>query len=494
MIFIILFEVLFFIIIFFRILLWLSILQKKEYRKDRLIQYLKTTEGKKDLYRTFYFQNFRLVIKRPQITLRAIGMFMLILMLLGKLRFFFFTSTLVFAQAHMQLPALVCAYLFTFLLLYTIIPLLALLVSALFSLPIYILKYYFLLKAQKKVSASRPKIIGITGSYGKSSTRHLLAQLLRQKYHVSTPDRSINTSLGTAQWLLRHYQGEEIVILEYGAYAKGEIKLLASYFKPQIAVITGLTKQHLGLFGNYTALIKAKTELLEGLAKDGAIYYNADNQDVALMIQSFLKNSKVHAYAYSAGDLSFDSDIPLIKGTYKGIEFQTTLFGSHYRENIAGAVRISADLGVGEKSIVEALNSFSPQNGYITSYRHSTGAQIIDDSKTANPQGVKAALNILGEIKGRKKIIVFGGIVDLGSESDTIHHELASYAKNIIDCCCYVGDIGKTQWQEVLGEKCITDQSVIMDTITNLAHRQVVLLEGFIPMIYLKKCLKDEKK
>lgn len=493
MIIIIFLEILFFIVIFFRVLLWLSILQKKEYRRDRLLQYLKMTEGKKDLYRFFHLQNLKPIIKRPQITVRVVGMFLFIFVLVGLLRYFLLNSIIAYMVVHIKLFAIVSAYCATFIFIYSCIPLVSLLVSALFSLPVSMLTHVFLSQAQKKILASKPKIIGITGSYGKSSTRHLVAQLLRQKYHVSTPDRSINTSLGIAKWLLRHYQGEEIVILEYGAYAKGEIRLLATYFKPKIAVITGLTKQHLGLFGNYKNLIKAKTELLEGLDQNGTIYYNADNLDVKKMVRAFLKNSHARAFAYSAKDIAFDTGASLIKGVYQGIAFQTKLLGSHYRENIAGAARLASDLDVGSQAIVKGLNSFSPRSGFITLFTHQSGARIIDDSKTANPLGVKAALNILKEIKNCKKIMIFGGIVDLGSESDTIHQELASYAKNIIDCCCYVGDVGKTQWCDVFGEMCITDHNQIMKTLDTLNHQQVVLLEGFIPMIYMKKCSKDEK-
>lgn len=487
-----------FIAFFIRFLRWLAILQQKEYRLDRLMLFLKTQEGKSELIRIIPKKSdfTKKGLKRPKFTLRIVLTFIIFLLFLVSffsillvfllVPFLFFSNEAeFFLRSGIGIEKLLWLFFvvsLTSVFFLLIIPIIVVLISFLLSFFVQIFKILYLYTSSKKVLRLQPMIIGLTGSYGKSTTRHLLADILRQQYSVATPDASINTSLGIARWILKNYKDEKLLLLEYGAYAKGEIAKLAHYFQPEIAIITGLAPQHVGLFGNYEKLIEAKTELLDALPGHGEIFFSEDSRDVIEMINQFLNFTKRPATSYSKKILrKLPAENTSLAFKYNELEIRTALFGDHYLENIAGAITVAKHLGVQDLQIKKALENFAPRSGFILQRKNSEGTVIIDDSKTANPKGVKVALDILSSFKKKRKIMVFGGIVDLGEVSDEIHQELAELAEKNIDECWYVGEVGKDIWSEVLGKKCLVDREHIKKKVKEVTQDDVVLLEGFIP-------------
>jgi UDP-N-acetylmuramoyl-tripeptide--D-alanyl-D-alanine ligase len=342
------------------------------------------------------------------------------------------------------------------------------------------------------LSFHKPTILGITGSYGKTTTRHLVAHVLGQQFSIFTPPRSHNTPLSTAWPLLKNYQGEELVFLEYAAYKKGEIKRLAKWFPPQVSLITGVTKQHLALFGSLEKIIEAKGELVKATRLDGQVFYNgSDPQAIKVCDQDSSKPKTAYSDPESGNQLTNASldEKGRLQFTWQGKSLRTHLVGLHNLQTVQAAIAVAEYFKVPIAKIRTALTSFLPTNNYVQVYPHPRQQYlIINDGDTSNPKGFLAALEILKHFKktGKNTILLTSGILDLGDESDEIHLNLAKEAKALCDLVLYTGVDGRHVFKEVFGANMTSKTTTIKTVISKLNDNDVLLVEGNVPK-WLKK-------
>ena len=253
-----------FVITLPRVYFWCAYLQQKEYRLDRLRVFLLSAEGKEAI-KKFYPWDYALTrtsLKRPHQTMKMIlieGLFSLL-----------FLSALFFTNAYFGFLYAVG----TFLILYTCAPVLVLLSAAPFAAVTFVITRSLLRLSSIKVRRYNTTIIGITGSYGKTTTKALLAAVLQREGSLYTLPASHNTPLSIALHILKDYHGEKTLLIEYAAYKSGEISLLTNHFPPHIAVITGFAPQHIGLFGSQQAIAEEKGALVRGLVPGGTALIN----------------------------------------------------------------------------------------------------------------------------------------------------------------------------------------------------------------------------
>ncbi len=347
-------------------------------------------------------------------------------------------------------------------------------------------------QAKKIITRYKPLIIGITGSYGKTSTRHILAHLLGDKTQVWTPANSHNTRLSIATDIIADYQGQPIVILEYGAYTESEIASITKYFPPQLAIITGLTFQHEGLFGSLDKIVLAKSELIVALPAKSVVYWNANCPEAEKIVKAGLSahrqehdQSRLDIRQVDA-DLVGISDVTIANWGQLQFKFANQpiilpLVGKHYAENIALAVAVARDQGVSTSRIIARLQSFQPNRYFATVWQSQTGVVVVDDGGSCNPVGFASIIELAQQIDISPKVLITSGIVDLGEESSRIHEELASNSKSIIDQVFYTGEAGQEEFRAVLGARVVTDQKMIADKIKNLESNTLLILEGRLP-------------
>lgn len=279
--------------------------------------------------------------------------------------------------------------------------------------PIAVILRNRLIKAAVKKRAGFAKllVIGVTGSYGKTSTKEYLAAILSERFRVLKTREHQNSEVGIAQCVLGELTpNHEIFIVEMGAYNKGGIRMLCDIVKPKIGVLTGINEQHMATFGSQENIIKAKYELIESLPADGAAFFNGNNQYCLDLFQKTLPaggQARLRKKLYGQG------------------------VSSAYEENLAGAVAVAEFLGVSPEAIERGIQKIKlSQAGRIK--KGINGIGIIDSTYSANPSGVIADLDYLKKLSG-KKVIVMPCLIELGKASKEVHRRIGKKIEEVCD-------------------------------------------------------------
>jgi len=304
-------------------------------------------------------------------------------------------------------------------------------------------------------------VIGITGSYGKTSTKEFLYTILSEKFSVLKTEKNQNSEVGVSQTILKNLKPEhEIFICEMGAYNRGGIKFISKIAKPKIGIITGINEQHMATFGSQENIVKAKYELIESLPEDGTAFFNGDN----VFCKQLFKNSQNHdkfdrkeekvskkiirsshdPISVTGENIPWDLETREIKIEKENISFSVfsknkklfslklNLLGTHNISNVLLAIAVAKKLGMGNKEILKGAEKIKPHQRTMEIKNDINGASVIDDSYSANPKGVMAALDYLSVWEG-KKVIVMPCLIELGKASKRIHQEIGAKIGKICD-------------------------------------------------------------
>lgn len=297
------------------------------------------------------------------------------------------------------------------------------------------------------------KVIGISGSYAKTSVKEILFQILNSKYKtLRTPD-SYNTWLGVAKvvdYELDHRH--EVFICEMGAYKKGEIAEICDMVSPDYGILTGLTYQHLERFGSLKNIKSAKFELTEAVNNLNRIVFNLNNKNINDEIKK--RNYKVAKPKIKLVSITLTKNgtnlkIVINKKTYS---ITTNLFGEAQAQNIILSSEMALKLGMKPKEIVGAINSLKPFTNRSTVKRFGD-TRIVDNTYSSNLESFKQTIKTAKSAYG-KKVLITPGIVELGNKEIEIHKRLGETAKNTFDQIVLVGKSRRTKaLKQTIGKK-----------------------------------------
>ena len=284
--------------------------------------------------------------------------------------------------------------------------------------------------------SSNIKVVGITGSAGKTTTKDLIGQILAQHGNTIFPAGSFNNELGLPLTVLKATSDTQFLVLEMGASAPGDLDYLTSIAPLDVAVVLIVGAAHLGGFGSIEDVARAKSELVRGVVDGGTAVLNADDLRVLAMkdcsVGEVVTFGAVRETTFQATDTSIDS-LGRIRFTVHDMRTDSSarvelgLVGEHHMTNALAAIAAVNVLGVDLAAAVEIVNgaqALSPHRMAVTE-RHD-GVTIIDDSYNANPDSMRAALKSLAVVAGRKRrtIAVLGEMLELGPTSREQHDEI----------------------------------------------------------------------
>ncbi len=296
------------------------------------------------------------------------------------------------------------------------------------------------------------KIIGITGSYGKTSTKHYLNRILSEKFDVMMTPGSFNTTMGvirTVREYLKPYN--EVFIVEMGAKQPGDIKEICDLVHPTVGIITAVGEQHLESFKTIENVQRTKFELIDSLPADGLAIVNDDFPFVA---NRRVDNAECVRYAVSATDAS-DYRAEEISYSPRGtsftvvtpdgdcIPFSTHLVGECNVSNLLAAIIVALRMGVAVEKIQYAVSNIEQVEHRLNMKRTAGGVTIIDDAFNSNPTGSKMALDVLKMMTGGRRIIVTPGMIELGDRQAELNEAFGRAIATSADIAIVVGEYNR---------------------------------------------------
>lgn len=311
---------------------------------------------------------------------------------------------------------------------------------------------YYINDAKKKLKErSDLLIIGVTGSFGKTSMKYYLQTLLQRKYNVLVTPGNFNTPLGITRTIREFLKPtHEVFICEMGARREGEIKEICELVHPKHGVITSIGPQHLETFFNMETIQKTKFELADSLPKDGMLFLNGDNEyirDKAVKYENKILYITEGSDGYYAKDIvvsQYGTDFTVVAPNCESERFQMKLIGIHNVINVIGAIAVAHRLGMTFAELKIPVRQLQPvehrmqmrENGVVT---------IIDDAYNSNPIGSKAAVETLAMFEGLR-ILITPGMVELGEQEVEYNYKFGTYAA---ECCDYILLIGEKRTQPI---------------------------------------------
>lgn len=432
--------------------------QLKEYRIDRLIDFIRFDKGKRQLFKIPFVLTYLAAI--TLLFLNQNEYYILLILILNLISQIIYGLTtgfhrpkptkkaLLILALHYLLLVLLLILLLHFLsissytsilITYLISPLLLLSLLLIFIPITKFAKESVIKKAKQKIESNpNLKIIGITGSYGKSSTKEFLYQILSSKFKVLKTPANINTDIGVAGIILRELKDDhEIFIVEMGAYRIGEIANICKMTPPDISILTAISHQHVSLFGSFDNIKKAKSEILTN-QKPGAIsIINLDSQGVI----DAVKNLKLNEVSYGSQNKNAKNLITDAKQNKEHIEFKlnnedfkANVLGTHQSQNITAAILAARHLKMTDSEIKKVLEEIESPIDSLKVIDGYNGSIIIDDSYNSNPDGFIAAIDAAKNKKVEgKKILITMGMIELGKKSEEHHKRVGQLANKYFD-------------------------------------------------------------
>lgn len=331
------------------------------------------------------------------------------------------------------------------------------------------------------------RVIGVTGSTGKTSTKETIYSVLGRGFKTLKSPGNYNNEIGLPLTLLELDGSQEKAILEMGMYGLGEIRTLAEISLPQVGVVTNVGPSHLERLGSLQAIAQAKAELVEALPENGVAILNGDDPRVREMA----KVTKAEVVFYGlAEDCHFRAAEIESRGI-EGIRFwlhhgeesfylKIPLLGRHSVHTALAAVAVGVIEGESWDHILAGLQEVSAQLRLIA-YPGINGATIIDDTYNAGPDSMLAALNLLADLEGRK-IAVLGDMMELGSFEVPGHQMVGRRAREVADLLITVGPRAKIMAEEASGQEGVsaveTNARAVEILSKTLQAGDVVLVKG----------------
>lgn len=358
----------------------------------------------------------------------------------------------------------------------------------------------FLAQARARLSETKPTVIGVTGSFGKTSTKFAIQRLLGEKAALATPG-SFNTPLGVCRTINEQMtSAHEYFVVEMGAYGVGEIAELCDFVHPTVGVLTAIGPAHLERFGSLDAIRRAKYELIQSLPADGLAVMNVDDPEVRSLADG---TTHVQVFRYGLDPSAYPDvtakDIEVSgAGTAMTIVFRTAdvtldvrtrLLGRHAIGHILAGVSVAKFAGLQMKELKAAIEALEPVEHRLQLIKGDGQVTVIDDAYNSNPAGADAAFDVLAAIPGRKKVIVTPGMIELGALQFEANERFGKRAAEVADTIIAVAPPNRAAISSGVEKAGARGKLILVDSLAEATERlatilgpgDVVLFENDLP-------------
>ncbi len=361
----------------------------------------------------------------------------------------------------------------------------------------------FRAQAQRRLDEFGPLVVGVTGSFGKTSTKFAIATLIGEPGEALATPGSFNTPLGLTRAINEHLTPHHrFFIAEMGAYREGEIAELVSLVRPTIGVLTAIGPAHLDRFGSMDAIKRGKYEIVRDLPPSGTAVMNVDDPEVRALAD---RTDHVAVVRYGIDDAGRPDitarNVELSAGGTSftvidtrddaSIEVRTRLLGKHAIGHVLAGVAVARSAGVHLSDLGPRVERLQPVEHRLQLIQGTGGITVIDDAFNSNPAGAAAALEVLEAMPGGKKVVVTPGIIELGPVQAQENERFAEHAARVADAVVFVATLNRDAL--VAGARRVDGAAVItVDSLDEATAKlpeligpgDVVLFENDLPDQY----------
>jgi UDP-N-acetylmuramoyl-tripeptide--D-alanyl-D-alanine ligase len=362
---------------------------------------------------------------------------------------------------------------------------------------------YYLRDAAARLRRLGPTVVAVAGSYGKTSTKELLAAILSERFEVLRPPGSHNTPMGLSRVIREQLEPRhEVLVAELGDWVPGDIAELCLLLQPTVGVLTTIGPEHLERFKTMERVLASKRELLDALPADGTAVINADDPYTRELLSP---SPAARLLRYGLSDPAATVRARDVRTGRSGLRLvvevdgqgevvlTVPLLGRHNASNLLAAVGAALALGMTLPEIARGARRIRPVEHRLQPIEGAGGVLVIDDAFNANPSGASAALEVLSELEARQRILVTPGIVELGAQEREANRALGRQAAAVCDQVILVGQeraepiAAGLREAGFAGERIhvVGDLSGARDRLAGLVGRgDVVLFENDLPDTY----------
>lgn len=329
------------------------------------------------------------------------------------------------------------------------------------------------------------KVVGITGSVGKTSTKEFISSVLGTHFRVLKTQGNFNNEIGLPLTVLRIREQDEIAVLEMGISDFGEMHRLSKIAKPDICVITNIGQCHLENLKTRDGILQAKSEIFDFMREGGDVCLNGDDDKLSTLTQIrgkrpifFGRNESNSIYADHYVNKGLDGSIIDLHREGRSMQVHIPLPGEHMVYNALAATAVASVLGLTDEEIMKGIASVEPVGGRSHIIRQDN-ITLIDDCYNANPVSMKAAIDLL-KMATTRTVAILGDMFELGNEEALMHEDVGAYAAcQQIDSIICVGVISRNMYKGAQKVKPKTSSVFYFENIKNmLEHKEELFQKG----------------
>jgi UDP-N-acetylmuramoyl-tripeptide--D-alanyl-D-alanine ligase len=282
---------------------------------------------------------------------------------------------------------------------------------------------------------SKARVVAITGSAGKTTTKDTIAELIGARFRVVKNAGNLNNHLGLPLSLLELRHGADVAVMELGMNHAGEIRTLVDVATPEVRVWTNVGEAHIGYFGSSDAIAAAKAEIMEGASASTLLVANADDERVMARVPAFAgrvvtfgTTEQAEVRAADVEDLGLDGSRALLVTPAGRRNLKVPLLGRGHLMNVLAGAAVALEFGIDLDEIVEKASQLKPSSRRGAVLRLPKGVTVIDDSYNSSPSALKRSLDVVSRSWAARRIAVIGEMLELGELSESLHRECGAVA------------------------------------------------------------------
>ncbi|HLS35867.1 MAG TPA: UDP-N-acetylmuramoyl-tripeptide--D-alanyl-D-alanine ligase [Bacillota bacterium] len=292
----------------------------------------------------------------------------------------------------------------------------------------------------------KPKVIGITGSNGKTTTKDLIANVAASSYRTHATQGNLNNHIGLPLTILSMPKDTEVLVLEMGMNAFGEIELLSNIAEPDISVITNIGESHIEFLGSREGIVEAKLEILSGMSPNARLIIDGDEKllnnhkyDMKVISCGFHSNNNV-----KINDVNNNIHQTTFTINNESLMFEISLVGVHHAKNAAYAITVGKLLNIPIKIIKESLKNLELSGMRFEVTKGNNGVTLVNDAYNASPTSMIGAIETIKSLDGFKyKVLVLGDILELGEHAKKFHQQIGEHICDPITAVFTLGELAK---------------------------------------------------